>query len=117
MSSLSAHVRRYIFACCGSIIRTFFININLFYTEIGSGRKPSPVLEQSSMVVETVEKKPGSKVTKKFHGDASKVTVKGPGIKKAFMNRAQNFTIDTKDAGMYSFVAFDHVLLCYRQPS
>ena len=52
------------------------------------------------MVVETVEKKPGSKVTKKFHGDASKVTVRGPGIKKAFMNRAQNLTIDVKDAGM-----------------
>ena len=66
----------------------------------GSGRKPSPVLEQSSMVVETVEKKPGSKVTKKFHGDASKVTIKGPGIKKAFMNRAQNFTVDTRDAGL-----------------
>lgn len=65
----------------------------------GSGRKPSPVLEQSSMVVETVEKKPGSKVTKKFHGDASKVVARGPGIKKAFMNRAQNFTIDVKDAG------------------
>ena len=70
------------------------------FTSIGSGRKPSPVLEQSSMVVETVEKKPGSKVTKKFHGDASKVTVRGPGIKKAFMNRAQNLTIDVKDAGM-----------------
>ena len=57
------------------------------------------MLEQTSMVVETVEKKPGSKVTKKFHGDASKVNVKGPGIKKAFMNRAQNFTVDVKDAG------------------
>ena len=53
-----------------------------------------------------MEKKPGSKVTKKFHGDASKVTVRGPGIKKAFMNRAQNLTIDVKDAGMI------HALCC-----
>lgn len=65
----------------------------------GSGRKPSPVLEQSSMVVETVEKKPGSKTTKKFRGDASKVVARGAGLKKAFMNRAQNFSIDVREAG------------------
>lgn len=52
------------------------------------------------MVVETVEKKPGSKVAKKFRGDASKVVARGPGIKKAFLNRAQNITLDVKDAGM-----------------
>lgn len=65
----------------------------------GTGRKPSPVLEQSSMVVETVEKKPGSKTTKKFRGDASKVVARGAGLKKAFMGRSQNFTLDVKDAG------------------
>ncbi|XP_052761429.1 filamin-A-like isoform X2 [Mya arenaria] len=65
----------------------------------GSGRKPSPILEQSSMVVETVEKKPGQKASKKFRGDASKVVARGPGIKKAFLNRAQNLTLDVKDAG------------------
>lgn len=65
------------------------------------GRKPSPVVEQSSMAVETVEKKAGAggKV-KKLRGDASKVSVKGPGLKKAFTNRVQNFTIDVKDAGI-----------------
>ena len=51
------------------------------------------------MVVETVEKKPGSKVAKKFRGDASKVVARGPGIKKAFLNRAQNLTLDVRDAG------------------
>ena len=67
----------------------------------GSGRKASPVLEHSSMVVETVEKKAGSKTTKKFRGDASKVVARGAGLKKAFMGRAQNFTIDVREAGTY----------------
>ncbi|XP_059167482.1 filamin-A-like, partial [Physella acuta] len=40
----------------------------------GVGRKPSPVVEQSSMAVETVEKKAGAGGTRrKLHGDASKV--------------------------------------------
>ncbi|CAG5129763.1 unnamed protein product, partial [Candidula unifasciata] len=65
-----------------------------------TGRKPSPVVEQSSMAVETVEKKAGAggKV-RKLRGDASKVTVKGAGLKKAAVNRPLNFTIDVKDAG------------------
>ncbi|PVD38159.1 hypothetical protein C0Q70_00770 [Pomacea canaliculata] len=52
------------------------------------------------MVVETVEKKTGvgGKV-RRFRGDASKVVAKGPGLKKAFTNRLQSFTIETKDAG------------------
>ncbi|XP_052265611.1 filamin-A-like isoform X1 [Dreissena polymorpha] len=65
----------------------------------GTGRKPSPILEQSSMVVETVEKKPGMKASRRFRGDASKVVASGPGIKKAFLNRAQNLTLDVKEAG------------------
>ncbi|XP_076459972.1 filamin-A-like isoform X2 [Babylonia areolata] len=66
----------------------------------GSGRKPSAIKEQSSMVVETVEKKAGAGgKTRKFRGDASKVVAKGQGLKKAFTNRLQNFQIDVKDAG------------------
>uniref|UniRef100_A0A0B7AYU4 Uncharacterized protein n=1 Tax=Arion vulgaris TaxID=1028688 RepID=A0A0B7AYU4_9EUPU len=66
----------------------------------GTGRKPSPVVEQSSMIVETVEKKAGAgSKNKKLRGDASKVVVKGAGLKKAFANRALNFTVDVKDAG------------------
>lgn len=66
----------------------------------GGGRKPSPVQEQSSMVVETVEKKAGAggKI-RKFRGDASKVVAKGQGLKKAFTNRVLNFQLETKDAG------------------
>ena len=68
--------------------------------DTGGGRKPSPINEQSSMVVETVEKKAGAggKI-RKFRGDASKVLVKGQGLKKAFTNRLMNFQIETKDAG------------------
>ncbi|XP_064616550.1 filamin-A-like isoform X2 [Liolophura sinensis] len=66
----------------------------------GVGRKPSPITEQSSMVVETVEKKPGTgKKAIHFTGDASKVVAKGNGLKKAFTNRLLNVTIDIKDAG------------------
>ncbi|XP_012936132.1 filamin-A [Aplysia californica] len=67
----------------------------------GSGRKASPIVEQSSMAVETVEKKAGAGgKTRKLRGDASKVVAKGPGLKKAFTNRLQNFTVDVKDAGL-----------------
>lgn len=50
--------------------------------------------------METVEKKPGAVTTKRFHGDASKVVAKGNGLKKAFVNRPANFTVEVKDAGM-----------------
>jgi len=67
----------------------------------GAGRKASPIVEQSSMAVETVEKKAGAgNRHRKLRGDASKVTVSGPGLKKAFTNRLMNFTIGVKDAGL-----------------
>lgn len=53
--------------------------------------------ETSNMYIEAVEKKPGR--VKQFHGDATKVVVHGPGLKKGFMGRAANFNIDIKDAG------------------
>lgn len=61
--------------------------------------KASDVTETSGLAVETVEKKPGAKKQKKFSGDASKVSAKGTGLKKAFMNRPAQFNIDVKDAG------------------
>ncbi|KAK7113041.1 filamin-A-like isoform X2 [Littorina saxatilis] len=66
----------------------------------GAGRKSSPIMEQSTMMIETVEKKAGlgGKI-RKFRGDASKVVAKGQGLKKAFTNRLQTFNIDTKEAG------------------
>lgn len=66
--------------------------------DAGKG-KPSDANEMSSIVIETTEKKPGMKVAKKFHGDASKVTLKGLGLKKAFQNRVANFNVDVTGAG------------------
>lgn len=64
----------------------------------GTGRK-SDINETSALVVETEEKKPGSSAKKRFEGDASKVVAKGNGLKKTFLGRMSNFTIDTKGAG------------------
>jgi filamin len=64
----------------------------------GSGKK-SDIKETSSLSVETVEKKPGVETKKRFTCDASKVEVKGNGLKKAFMNRPANFTVDAGNAG------------------
>lgn len=81
----------------------YLLCINAFhwYFLLGSGRKPSPLNETTSMVVETVEKRPGAKSLRRFRGDASKVNVRGPGLKKARCNQTQTFTIDVKDAGKY----------------
>uniref|UniRef100_A0A8W8J420 Filamin-C n=3 Tax=Magallana gigas TaxID=29159 RepID=A0A8W8J420_MAGGI len=45
-----------------------------------------------------------AKSLRRFRGDASKVNVRGPGLKKARCNQTQTFTIDVKDAG--------HAMLC-----
>lgn len=66
----------------------------------GTGRKPSPVNEQSSMVVETVEKQPGAKSLARFKGDAGRVSVRGPGLKKPMTGRLTSFTVDVKEAGV-----------------
>jgi len=64
----------------------------------GSG-KMSDVTEISSIAIETVEKKPGQAPKKKFVGDASKVVVKGTGLKKLFINRPATITVDVAGAG------------------
>lgn len=65
---------------------------------VGKG-KASDLRELSGMQFETTEKKPGLLRSKSFVGDAGKVIVQGPGLKKGFLGRAANFTIDVKDAG------------------
>ncbi|XP_069125189.1 filamin-A-like isoform X3 [Argopecten irradians] len=65
----------------------------------GSGRKPLQVNEQTSMVVETMEKKHGGKSVKRMRGDASKVVARGAGLKKIRTNTVQSFSLDTKEAG------------------
>nr|XP_053627228.1 filamin-A-like isoform X8 [Cherax quadricarinatus] len=63
------------------------------------------IQESSSVVVETVEKiKSGEKghqgpVIPRFQSDATKVTSKGLGLKKAHINRQNNFTVNASTAG------------------
>lgn len=38
-----------------------------------------------------------------FNADASKVTIKGMGIKKAFVGKQNQFTVNASDAGMCKF--------------
>ncbi|XP_076163878.1 filamin A protein cher isoform X2 [Ptiloglossa arizonensis] len=59
--------------------------------------------ETSSIVVETVQKVSKSKQTGPvlplFKSDASKVTSKGMGLKKAYMGKQNQFTVNAADAG------------------
>ena len=62
--------------------------------------------ETSSVVVETVHKVAKSKgqqgpTMPKFKSDASKVTSKGMGLKKAYLGKQNNFTVNCGDAGNY----------------
>ena len=59
--------------------------------------------EHSNIVFETVEKSATTShlhsIQRSMHSDASKVSVNGNGIKKAFRNQKAQFTVDTRNAG------------------
>lgn len=61
--------------------------------------------ESSSVVVETVDKSSAAgkqqhvSIMPHFTSDATKVTCKGLGLKKAHLNRANNFTVNAGTAG------------------
>lgn len=61
--------------------------------------------ETSSVIVDTIAKfskggpKPGAPVLPAFKSDATKVTSKGMGLKKAFLGKQNQFTISATDAG------------------
>ena len=61
------------------------------------------VQESSSVMVETVtkvaKKSSGLVTLPQFKSDASKVTSKGMGLKKAYMNKQNTFSISAADAG------------------
>lgn len=61
--------------------------------------------ETSSIVVETVQKISKSKqagpVLPLFKSDASKISSKGMGLKKAYLGKQNQFTVSAGDAGMY----------------
>ena len=60
--------------------------------------------ETSSVVVETVQKVAKSKATgpvlPHFKSDATKVSCKGMGLKKAYLQKQNMFTVHAGDAGM-----------------
>lgn len=63
--------------------------------------------ETSSVVVETVQKvsKKGAAqgpVLPLFKSDASKVTSKGMGLKKAYLQKQNMFTVNCADAGSFN---------------
>lgn len=61
--------------------------------------------ETSSIVVETVQKFAKSKqavpALPRFKSDASKVSSKGMGLKKAYLGKQNQFSINAGDAGSY----------------
>jgi hypothetical protein len=77
--------------------------------------------ETSSVVVETVQKVAKSKqvgpVLPLFKSDASKVTSKGMGLKKAYLQKQNMFTVHAGDAGIVtsSYVYHHDVLQMYNQ--
>lgn len=60
------------------------------------------IQETSSVVVETVHKqgrRPSMPLMPKFKSDAAKVTSKGLGLKRAYLNKQNTFTVNAQDAG------------------
>ena len=85
------------------------------------------VNESSQVVVETVQKVsvkhddgPQGPTMPKFNSDASKVTCKGLGLKKAHPGRQNNFTINASQAGeigvtivlWYCKISYGSSLMC-----
>jgi hypothetical protein len=74
----------------------------LFYF-VGEDLAERGAQETSSVVVETVQKVSKSKqvgpVLPLFKSDASKVTSKGMGLKKAYLQKQNMFTVHAGDAG------------------
>lgn len=70
--------------------------------------------ETSSIVVETVQKISKSKQTGPilplFKSDASKVTSKGMGLKKAYLGKQNQFTVNAGDAGTFYYRHYIYLL-------
>lgn len=79
---------------------------------IGADLAERGAQETSSIVVETVQKISKSKqagpVLPLFKSDASKVTSKGMGLKKAYLGKQNVFTVNASDAGNVLFVQLRH---------
>lgn len=80
---------------------------NVFHF-IGDNLAEVGAQETSSVVVETVQKVSKTANSKgvvlpNFKSDASKVQSKGMGLKKAYLAKQNQFTIQAQDAGLYYF--------------
>lgn len=75
----------------------------IFCIIIGADLAERGAQETSSILVETVQKiskaKQTGPVLPLFKSDASKVTSKGMGLKKAYLGKQNQFTVHASDAG------------------
>jgi filamin len=82
----------------------------LYYGVAGEDLAERGAQETSSVVVETVQKVAKSKqvgpILPLFKSDASKVTSKGMGLKKAYLQKQNMFTVHAGDAGKLT-LAYD----------
>lgn len=85
-------------------VKNFFFKFAQFY--VGDSKVADVgAQETSSVVVETVAKvaknAPGKgPVLPAFKSDASKVSSKGMGLKKAYIGKQNQFTVNAADAGL-----------------
>lgn len=77
-----------------------FSQVMLSSLSSGSG-KPSGKPESAHCVIDTkvISEADAAKALPKFNSDGSKVTSKGIGLNKAFVNKKAQFTVDTSSAG------------------
>lgn len=85
---------------------------------MGLGEKLADVgaQETSSVVVETVQKvakggKNSGVVLPHFKSDATLITSKGMGLKKAFVGKTNTFTISATDAGKLKYYGYSMLSL------
>lgn len=68
--------------------------------------------ERASVVVDTVQKQAKQKADHlpHFRSDASKVTSKGVGLKRAHLHKSCQFTVNCGDAGKFIFWAINKIV-------
>lgn len=87
-----------------------------FFIFSGENLAEAGAQETSSVIVETVQKlsKNGQRagpVLPHFKYDASKVTSKGMGLKKAYLGKQNQFTVCATDAGKHSYNISNSIIL------
>lgn len=92
--------------------------INTAYI-VGADLAERGAQETSSIVVETVQKiskaKQTGPVLPLFKSDASKVSSKGMGLKKAYLGKQNQFTVNAGDAGTFLLLGKLKLIKRFRQ--